>query len=82
MPHDVWLVILISFGVFFFTSIFWIAYGGFKADQMRQTHQEELELARADNRVLSDMVTKTEIQARVLGSTPVSRLIGNSEDTP
>ena len=79
MPSDTWLMTIIAFTVFFVTSTFWIVYGAYRADQMRQTHQAELDMVREENWTLSKIVKQTEVQARVLGSTPVSRLIGNED---
>ena len=43
MPSDVWLMIMISFGCIFLTSVFWIAYGSYRVDQVRQIHAREVE---------------------------------------
>lgn len=79
MTGDHWLMVMIAFGVFFLTSVFWIAYGTYRADQLRQQHAREVEMLKSENLQASRMVAKTEMQARVLGATPVSRLIGGRD---
>jgi hypothetical protein len=76
MTSDWMLVCIITFFTWFFTSVFWIAYGSYKADQMRQTHIAEQDVLRKENREMRQMVNQTEMQRRVLGGTKVSKLIG------
>ena len=79
MSADVWLMTVISFGCIFFTSVFWIAYGSFRADQMRQQHIAEQDVLRMEITEAAKMVAKTEYQMRVLGHVPAARLIGDDK---
>lgn len=77
MSHDTWLVILTNAGTFIAASLFWIAYGTFKADAMRQQNQAEQDVLRKENRALSDMMVVQDKQYRVLKHVPVAKLIGD-----
>jgi len=78
--HPDWqLVALLVFLTWFLTSVFWVAYGSYRADQMRQQHIAEQDVLRMEISEAAKMVAKTEFQMRVLGATPVSRLIGNDD---
>lgn len=48
--------------------------------ELRQQHQLDMALKDEENLRLMQTVKQTEIQARVLGSAPVSRLIGAEDE--
>jgi len=58
MPSDTWLMIIIAFGVFFFTSVFWIAYGSYRVDQLRQVHAAEVDMLKRERNTRNAMVVK------------------------
>jgi len=77
MDHDIWVVILTNLGTFIGASVFWIAYGVFKADKMRQDHSYEVEHLKGENRAKQAMIVQQDKAYMVMKEVPVSRLIGN-----
>ena len=71
MNPDWWLVAIIAFGVFFFTSIFWISYGSHKADQLRSDHADHI----------AQVHEGYAIQRTVYGSVPITKLVGREDST-
>ena len=60
-------------------ALIFIAYSGNRLYDINRQCAERIEQANAEVMAMRSMVKKTEMQARVLGSTPVSRLIGDDE---
>ena len=66
MDPNWWIVAMLITGTFVITSIFWISYGAYKADEMRQQHTMHVE------RVHESYT----MQRQTYGAVPVEKLIG------
>jgi len=73
------LVMLIVIAAVLITSLLWVIYGTQRTWDLKLEHQLELEMKNREIIEVRDTLAGREIRDRVMGSTPVGRLIGGDD---